>query len=75
MTPQVSAERIEKAIRQVCSTDEAPEWELQQPAADLLKFGDLLPDHLLSELIMARVADIPGARAILRSPLRFVICG
>lgn len=69
-----SIERLNKIIQELCDTDASPAWELQQPAADLLKFGDLLPTHLLCALIMARIAEIPRALKILHSPIRFVDC-
>lgn len=68
----VSIEHLSRAIQELHSADAPPDWKLQQPAADLLKFGDLLPDHLLRDLILARVADIPRAQEILRSPIRVI---
>ena len=37
-----------------------------------LKFGDLLPAQLLRDLVLARIADIPGARRVLSSAIRVV---
>ena len=68
----MSIERLKQTIQELRDVDAPPDWELQQPAADLLKFGDLLPDHLLRDLIMARIADIPRAREILHSPIRII---
>jgi ATP-dependent Lhr-like helicase len=70
----ISIERLNKTIQEVRDDASPPKWELKQPAADLLKFGDLLPDHLLCDLILARIADIPGARGILRLPIRVIDC-
>jgi len=74
LPPDASIERLRKTIKELRGADAPPDWDFQQPAADLLKFGDLLPDHLLRDLIMARIADIPRAREILRSPIRIVDC-
>ena len=71
----ISIERLNHTIRDLEGIASPPDWDLQQPAADLLKFGDLLPDNLLRNLILARIADIPRAIAILRSPVRVVECG
>lgn len=68
----ISIERLNQAILDLRGKDAPQGWNLQQPAGDLLKFGDLLPDHLLRDLILARIADVPGAREILRSPNRVV---
>jgi ATP-dependent Lhr-like helicase len=68
----ISLERLNHVIHDLRSIESPPDWDLQQPAADLLKFGDLLPDHLLRDLILARIADIPRARQILGSPVRIV---
>jgi ATP-dependent Lhr-like helicase len=65
-------ERLDQIIREMRSADAPPDWDLEQPAADLLKFGDLLPQDLLRDLILARIADIPRAREILRSPIRVI---
>jgi ATP-dependent Lhr-like helicase len=74
LPPDASIERLNQTIQELCIADAPPDWELQQPAADLLKFGDLLPDDLLRDLILARIADIPRAREILRSPIRVIGC-
>jgi len=65
-------ERLNGIIQELHGVESPPHWDLQQPAADLLKFGDLLPEHLLRDLILARIADIPRARLILDSPIRAV---
>ncbi len=49
-----------------------PEWDPRGPATDLLNFGDLLPDALLHELILARIADVHGARLIFNSKIRML---
>ena len=67
-----SIERLMNTIQGLRGDDAPPNWELQQPAADLLKFGDLRPGHLLRDLILARIADIPRAREILYSPIRII---
>jgi ATP-dependent Lhr-like helicase len=72
LPPDASIERLSKTIKELRGVEAPPDWDFQQPAADLLKFGDLLPDHLLCDLIMARIADIPRAQEILRSPIRIV---
>lgn len=74
LPPDLSIERLNEAIKELRGIDAPPDWELQQPAADLLKFGDLLPVPLLRDLIMARIADIPKACEILRSPIRIIDC-
>jgi ATP-dependent Lhr-like helicase len=74
LPPDVSIEHLNQTIQELRSADSPPDWQLQQPAADLLKFGDLLPDHLLRDLILARIADIPRAHEILRSPIRAIDC-
>jgi len=71
----ISLERLNRAIQELHGVESPPDWNLQQPAADLLKFGDLLPNHLLHDLILARIADIPRARQILDSKIRAVDCG
>ena len=72
LPPDASIDRLNKTIQDLRGVEAPPDWELQQPAADLLKFGDLLPDHLLRDLIMARIADVPRAREILHSPIRII---
>lgn len=67
-----SIEHLNQTLRELRSTDNPPDWELQQPAADLLKFGDLLPHHLFRDLIMARLGDSPRALKILHSPIRII---
>jgi len=69
-----SIEHLNQTIQRLRGADAPPDWELQGSAADLLKFGDLLPDHLLRDLIMTRIADVPRAREILHSPIRFIDC-
>lgn len=71
----ISLEQMNHAIQELRGAESPPDWDLRQPAADLLKFGDLLPDHLLRDLILARIADIPRARQILSSQIRAVDCG
>ncbi len=70
--PDTSVERLTQILQELHSVDAPPAWEFQQPAGDLLKFGDLLPDHLLRELILARIADVPRAIDILRAPIRVI---
>jgi hypothetical protein len=67
LPPETTMEQLEYATAEVISDDDLPDWEFQQPAADLLKFGDLLPNHLLNELILARITDVPRARELLGS--------
>ncbi len=43
LPPGSPIQQINEIIKEVRESDAPPEWELQQPAADLLKFGDLLP--------------------------------
>ena len=74
LPPDASVARLQQTLEEIRSIDAPPDWDFQQPAADLLKFGDLLPNQLLRDLIMARIADVPRAREILRSPVRFVDC-
>lgn len=68
----ISIEQLSRTIQELPDDESPPDWDLQQPAADLLKFGDLLPDHMLRDLILRRIADIPLAREILRSPMRVI---
>jgi hypothetical protein len=68
----LSIQHLVEAVQGLRDVTSPPQWDLQQPAADLLKFGDLLPDNLLRDLIIARVADVPRARQILLSPVRIV---
>jgi ATP-dependent Lhr-like helicase len=68
----ISIERLNLAIDELRLVDSLPDWDLQKPARDLLKFGDLLPDNLLRDLILARISDVPRAQGILRSPIRVV---
>ena len=70
---EMSMERLNEIIQDIRNAEGSLEWEFQQRASDLLKFSDLLPDRLLHELIMARIADIPRAREILHSPIRILI--
>lgn len=65
-----SVERLNQIIQEMRGVAELPDWEFQQPAADLLKFGELLPDHMLHDLILSRIADISRARQILNSKIR-----
>jgi hypothetical protein len=69
-----SIENLRQIIDSLREVNSPPDWDNQQSAADLLKFGNLLPAHLLRELILARIADVQGARAILRSPIRVIEC-
>lgn len=69
-----SINRLSQTIKGLRGVEAPPEWELQQPATDLLKFADLLPPQLLQDLIMARIADIHHAREILHSPTRTIDC-
>jgi len=72
LPPDTSTERLTHAVHELRTADGPPDWELRQPAQDLLKFGNLLPGHLLRDLILTRMADIPHAREILRSPIAVV---
>ena len=58
-------EELNRILDEVRRDEAPPDWDLRGPATDLLKFGDLLPAHLLNELILARIADVPGARQVL----------
>ena len=64
---EVTMEQLRLATLEILSDYDPPDWELQEPANDFLKFGDLLPNHLLRELILARIADVKSARKILGS--------
>ena len=64
---EVTMEQLRLATLEILSDDDPPNWELQEPANDFLKFGDLLPNHLLRDLILARIADVISARKILSS--------
>ncbi len=68
----LSIEQLTRIIEEVRNIGGPPDWDLQQPAADLLKFGDLLPDHLLKDLIIARIGDLPRAQELLHSPIRMI---
>jgi ATP-dependent Lhr-like helicase len=72
LPPDVSIQHLNETIEELRGTDTPPDWELQQPAADLLKFGDLLPPRLLRDLILARIADVPRALEILHSSIRTI---
>jgi ATP-dependent Lhr-like helicase len=72
LPPDTSREELNRAIEETRSTKAMPDWQLQQPAADLLKFSDLLPEKLFQELIVNRIADIPRAQEILQSPIAYV---
>lgn len=67
-----SIERLNKAVDELRSVDAPPDWDLQKPAGDLLKFADLLPDNLMRDLVLARIADVPRAQWIMRSPIRVI---
>ncbi len=69
---EVSIEHLIQAIHELSGVSAPPQYDLQRPASDLLKFGDLLPEHLLRDLILARIADVRGAQKILRSPIQIV---
>jgi ATP-dependent Lhr-like helicase len=69
-----SVEQLKDAIQRVQSIDAPPDWSLHQRAADLLKFGDLMPERLLRDMIMARIADVPHAKKVLHSRIRLVDC-
>ncbi len=66
--------KLGQIIEGLRGTSTLPAWDLEAPAVDLLKFGDLLPDDLLRQLILARVADVPKAREIFNSQIRFTDC-
>jgi ATP-dependent Lhr-like helicase len=68
----ISVERLNLAINELRLVNSPPDWDLQKPAGDLLKFGDLLPGDLLRDLILARISDVPRAQGILRSPIRVI---
>lgn len=67
-----SIEALNQILADLQNIDEPPAWNLEKPAADLLKFSELLPESLLRDLILARIADVPRALHILRSPIRMV---
>jgi ATP-dependent Lhr-like helicase len=70
----ISLERLNHAIQESRGADSPPDWDFQKSAADLFKFGDLLPEHLVRDLILARIADVPGAQRILNSQIRCIEC-
>jgi ATP-dependent helicase Lhr and Lhr-like helicase len=72
LPPEIKMEQLNNAVKEILSNNVPPEWELEQPAAGLLKFGDLLPEYMLRDLIMARIADIPRAREILGTSMRML---
>ena len=72
---EISLERLNQVIQRAQVNESAPDWNLWQPAADLLKFGELLPTHLLRDLILTRIADIPRARQILNSQISVIDIG
>ena len=41
-------------------------------ALDGLKFNATLPKHLAERTLSARLADVEGARALLKEPTRFL---
>jgi len=71
---EVGAEELARIKNDLRVAESLPRWDLRAPATDLLKFGDLLPDDLLRELILARIADVPRARQILESTVHFTDC-
>jgi ATP-dependent Lhr-like helicase len=71
---EVAVEELHRIFQGLRGVGAPPEWNLVDAAADLLKFGDLLPDHLLRELVLARIADVPGAQRLLNSAIRFTDC-
>jgi ATP-dependent helicase Lhr and Lhr-like helicase len=71
---EIKLDRLNQTILALRGDASPPNWDLQEPASDLLKFGDLLPENLLRDLILARIADISGARRILGADLRAVDC-
>jgi ATP-dependent Lhr-like helicase len=72
LPPETPHHRLAEIVEKVRHADGEPNWDLQHSANDLLKFGDLLPDHLLRELILVRIADVPNAQKILQSPIKFI---
>lgn len=70
----ISIESLNQIIQTLLANESPPDWDLNKSATDLLKFGDLLPDDLLRDLVLARIADIPRARRILDSGLRVIDC-
>ena len=70
----ISFERLYSIIQDLRSTESLPVCDLQQPAADFLKFSDLLPDHLLRDLILARLGNIPLAREIVNMSISTIDC-
>jgi len=71
---EVAVEELYRILQSLRGVSAPPEWNLLEAAADLLKFGDLLPNHLLRDLVLSRIADVPLARQILDSSVRFTGC-
>jgi ATP-dependent Lhr-like helicase len=67
----VGLDKLSGIVHGLRGISSPPNWDLQGTAADLLKFGDLLPEHLLHNLILARIADVQRARQILETGIRF----
>lgn len=72
LSSEDSIEHLMQIIQKIRDADSPLTWDLKESAADLVKFGDLLPDHLLRSLIIARIADLPRAQELLRSPIRII---
>jgi ATP-dependent Lhr-like helicase len=62
---EIPLQRLNEVIQMVRETEGPPEWDLEDEAADLVKFADFLPPELLQEMVAIRIADVPRARAIL----------
>lgn len=67
-----SIERLDQAIQGLRGVSSPPDLDLHDSAADLLKFGDLLPGELMRDLVLARIADVPRAIDILQSPMKII---
>ncbi|GAA1754664.1 DEAD/DEAH box helicase [Streptomonospora arabica] len=61
-----------KALREA-ATDRIALPEVDREALEGLKFNAALPDHLAARTLAARLADVDGARHVLKEPARFIV--
>ncbi len=66
----LSLDQLSHAIAATRYEHTLPDWDFSQPASDLLKFADLLPEPMLREMILTRIADVPSARRVFGSRIR-----
>ena len=60
---------IQQAILDVAQRELPDLSAWAEQAKDLFKFSELLPPHLLTKMIAARLMDLPGAQSLADAPV------